>query len=116
MAKKKQPPVDEPAEPILEIATPPPEPPRPLRLVYLDPSELDGNPANWREHPAEQLAGIEAAIDQVGWAGALLFNERTKRLIDGHARKEKFAGKGQVPVLGAKINERALNVATQMTA
>lgn len=25
--------------------------------------------------------------------------ERTKRLIDGHARKELFAGKGKVPVL-----------------
>ena len=38
-------------------------------------------------------------VDEVSWAGAFLFNERTGRLIDGHARK-KIARKGEkVPVL-----------------
>ena len=27
-------------------------------------------------------------LARVGWAGALLFNERTGRLVDGHARKD----------------------------
>src|SRR5262249_24712675 len=36
-------------------------------------------------------------LAEVGWAGALLFNERTGRLIDGHARKKVAAG--PVPVL-----------------
>jgi DNA modification methylase len=73
--------------------------PAPLRLVYLDPAELQANPRNWREHPKAQTAALADAIAEVGWAGALLYNERTKRLIDGHARRELFAGKGKVPVL-----------------
>jgi hypothetical protein len=28
---------------------------------------------------------IRDAVREVGWAGALLYNERTNRLIDGHA-------------------------------
>jgi len=71
----------------------------PLRLEYLDPADLDSNPANWRTHPQKQVASLQAAMAEVGWAGALLYNERTKRLIDGHARKGLFAGKGKVPVL-----------------
>lgn len=74
-------------------------PPGALRLEYLDPADLEANPANWRLHPPAQLAAITEVIAEVGWAGALLFNERTKRLIDGHARKSLFAGKGPVPVL-----------------
>ncbi len=70
-----------------------------MRLEWLNPADLDDNPANWRLHPEAQSRAIADVIDAVGWAGALLFNERTKRLIDGHARKELFAGKGKVPVL-----------------
>lgn len=75
------------------------ESPRPLRLEWIDPATLDGNPQNWRVHPANQTAALRDVIAEVGWAGALLYNERTKRLIDGHARKEMFAGQGPVPVL-----------------
>lgn len=71
----------------------------PLRLVYLDPAELEDNPQNWRAHPEAQTAALRDVIADVGWAGALLYNERTKRLIDGHARKQEFAGKAKVPVL-----------------
>lgn len=93
--KKPDPPqVEEPAPvPVMEAAG------QPLRLVYLDPAELDANPRNWRKHPEHQLRAVEDLIGEVGWAGALLYNERTKRLIDGHARKELFAGRGAVPVL-----------------
>jgi len=69
-----------------------------LRLEYLDPSQLADNPQNWRAHPSEQTEALKAAIDEVGWAGALLYNEQTQRLIDGHARKEIKAGE-KVPVL-----------------
>jgi len=75
------------------------EPPKPLRLEWRDPAELDENPSNWRKHPKSQVASLQAAMAEVGWAGALLYNERTGRLIDGHARRELFAGKGKVPVL-----------------
>jgi DNA modification methylase len=70
-----------------------------LRLEWIDPAELDANPANWRRHPPEQISVLADLIREVGWAGALLYNERTRRLIDGHARKDLFAGKDKVPVL-----------------
>ncbi len=70
----------------------------PLRLEWLDPKELADNPANWRGHPLEQMRALKDILAEVGWAGALLYNERTKRLIDGHARK-KVVKDGKVPVL-----------------
>lgn len=70
----------------------------PLRLEWLEPSQLEDNPQNWRRHPDRQLRALEDVLGEVGWAGALLFNEQTGRLIDGHARK-KVAKDGKVPVL-----------------
>jgi hypothetical protein len=74
----------------------PPESP-PLRLEWRDPSELASNPANWRVHPKGQRLALSAALKEVGWAGALLYNEATGRLIDGHLRKD--VASGPVPVL-----------------
>jgi hypothetical protein len=70
-----------------------------LRLEYIDPADLKKNPRNWRLHPETQMRALSAVMEEVGWAGALLYNERTERLIDGAARKELFEGKGKVPVL-----------------
>jgi hypothetical protein len=72
---------------------------RSLRLEWHNREELEDNPKNWRQHPSAQLLALRDIIAEVGWAGALLYNERTGRLIDGHARK-KVAKKGEkVPVL-----------------
>jgi rubrerythrin len=76
-----------------------PEIKTPLRLEYLSPSELKAHPKNWRIHGEGQLTALKDVIERVGWAGALLFNERTGRLIDGHARKEIAEGDEKVPVL-----------------
>lgn len=78
-----------------------PKPSPPLRLEYRSPSELAENPANWRTHPDSQLAVLEDVFAEVGWAGALLYNERTGRLVDGHARRGQAALRGDelVPVL-----------------
>lgn len=43
----------------------------PLRLVWMDPAELPVNGQNWRVHPPAQTQALSAAIDQVGWSGAL---------------------------------------------
>jgi hypothetical protein len=74
---------------------------RALRLEWVDPSTLGENPANWRRHPQAQCAGFDDALDEVGWAGALLFNEATGRLIDGHMRRKRAIAAGElaVPVL-----------------
>lgn len=79
--------------------SPPPKvpAPRPLRLEYRKPSELAENPANWRTHPDTQLLALGDVISEVGWAGAVLFNEATGRLIDGHAR-QKFAVAADEPI------------------
>jgi hypothetical protein len=76
--------------------------PRSLRLEWRTPAELTDNPENWRTHPTAQTEGLAAVIGQVGWAGAALYNERTKRLIDGHARKhlpDELLVDGKMPVL-----------------
>jgi hypothetical protein len=58
------------------------------------------NPANWKAHPSGQRATISELLDRVGWAGAVLVNERTGRMLDGHARREiALAGNQAVPVL-----------------
>jgi len=63
-------------------------------------ADLTEHPSNWRLHPPEQMSTLNAAIAEVGWAGALLYNERTGRLLDGHARRKIFAQRGaEVPVL-----------------
>lgn len=74
------------------------QPARPLRLEWRKASELDDNPRNWRRHPEQQLDAIRGVIGEVGWAGVLLFNERTGRLVDGHARKA-ISGEEEVPVI-----------------
>jgi hypothetical protein len=76
-----------------------PEPLPPLRLEYVEAQSLQDNPSNWRTHPAAQLDALKDVLQEVGWAGALLYNERTGRLIDGHARKKISQGKEKVPVL-----------------
>jgi DNA modification methylase len=71
----------------------------PLRLEWREPDELTENPSNWRRHPPQQMQALKDIIAEVGWAGALLYNERTKRLVDGHLRKKVASKDGKVPVL-----------------
>lgn len=79
----------------------------PLRLEWRSPAELAENPRNWRRHPAEQTAALADVLSEVGWAGACLLNERTGRLIDGHARRKVAMEQGceRVPVLVGSWSE-----------
>ena len=70
-----------------------------LRLEYVEAGSLKANPMNWRRHPTGQADALKAVIGDVGWAGALLYNEATGQLIDGHARKDAVPAKTLVPVL-----------------
>lgn len=78
-----------------------------LRLEWRSPSELAENPSNWRRHPESQLSALTDVIAEVGWAGACLYNERTGRLIDGHARRKVALEQGAetVPVLVGSWDE-----------
>ncbi|MFH0825270.1 MAG: hypothetical protein V2B18_21170 [Pseudomonadota bacterium] len=76
-------------------------PPANLRLEWLDPMTLKPNPSNFRRHPEQQKKVLAAMITEVGWAGALLLNESTGHLIDGHARQEDAVARNEaaIPVL-----------------
>jgi hypothetical protein len=82
---------------------------RPLRLEWVEAGSLEENPNNWRLHPEGQMQALKDVLgdDQVGWAGALLYNERTKRLIDGHGRKKAVSPETLVPVLIGSWSEEA---------
>lgn len=71
-----------------------------LRLEWLNAADLKDNPRNWRRHPPAQAQALKELLEdpEVGWAGVLLYNERTQQLIDGHLRKEIIVD-GKVPVV-----------------
>jgi hypothetical protein len=76
-----------------------------FRRVRAD--QLRPHPRNWRTHPTEQRAALQAALDEIGFAGALLVREQpdgSLELIDGHLRAE-LAPEMLVPVLLLDVNE-----------
>ncbi len=50
------------------------------------PERLLPNPKNWRRHPDFQKAVVGSALSSVGWVTEVIYNTRTKRLVDGHVR------------------------------
>jgi ParB-like chromosome segregation protein Spo0J len=99
MAKKKA-----AAEPVVDPAATEPAIPasdKPLRLEWRPPAELTENHLNFRTHPDSQIAALTDVIGEVGWAGVCLLNEKTGRLLDGHARRKVAIAEGvaEVPVL-----------------
>lgn len=65
-----------------------------VTLGWLDPQTLTLNPFNYRTHPDEQRSAIASSIGEHGWVQFPIFNERTGRLIDGHARRQQAAADG----------------------
>lgn len=63
-------------------------------------SELRKNPRNWREHPKAQRAAFRGALDELGFATAIIARETPDGLeiIDGHLRADE-SGNAKVPVL-----------------
>jgi DNA modification methylase len=76
-----------------------------LRLEWMYADEVDDHPGNWHLHPYAQEAALRNAKHEVGWAGALLYNERTRRLIDGHLRKKIAKKSERMPVLVGSWSE-----------
>jgi hypothetical protein len=106
MARRKDNPTDAPEPPEKAPGAAPAKAPAapakpPLRLEWIEAGSLTENPLNWRRHSQEQLQSLRELLDdpEVGWAGACLYNERTGRLVDGHARREVVDPKTPVPVL-----------------
>jgi len=64
-------------------------------------AELVAHPKNWRRHPQRQATALRAALEQIGFADALLVRELEDgqlQIIDGHLRAE-VSGDQRVPVL-----------------
>jgi len=68
---------------------------------------LQKHPLNWRAHPGKQLKALNAVIEEIGFAGAILAREMpdgSLQVLDGHARVE-IAANETLPVLVLDLNE-----------
>lgn len=91
------------------------------RLQWMAPDEVEElteNPLNYRRHPHRQRQTYRSFKSMVGWTGALLFNERTQRLIDGHMRRDEVVkspnrGSDKVPVLVGSWTEEQERIILQ---
>lgn len=79
-------------------------------------AEIVENPKNWRTHPAEQRRALAGSLDSVGWVQQVIINTRTGQLVDGHARVQEAAARGEetVPALYVDLSpeEEELVLAT----
>ena len=69
-------------------------------------SDLTPNPRNWRKHPPAQQRAMAAALDEIGFADAVLAREVDGglELIDGHLRTETVPD-AELPVLVLDVTE-----------
>lgn len=72
-----------------------------MRLEWRNPRTLNPHVKNWKSHQGVQRNAYSDLKGEVGWAGALLFNERTETLLDGHMRLQDSleSNEDEVPVL-----------------
>lgn len=72
-----------------------------MRLEWRDPRTLNPHKKNWKSHLSTQREAYSDFKEEVGWAGALLFNEQTGNLLDGHMRLQDALenNEEEVPVL-----------------
>ncbi len=78
-----------------------------LTLEWMDPNFLPENPLNWRQHTNRQKKQFQALFDAVGWGGAILYNKKTDRIVNGHMRRQEAIKMGltRVPVLVVSWSE-----------
>jgi hypothetical protein len=74
-------------------------------------SELLPNNKNWRKHPQWQKEGMQAILENIGYAGALIAYENAGQLvlIDGHLRQEMTPTE-EVPVLILDVSEEEADI------
>lgn len=72
-----------------------------------DPRTVSAHSLNWKSHPSFQREAYNDFQADVGWAGALLYNEQTGRLLDGHMRLQDALERNlkEVPVLIISVDE-----------
>lgn len=80
---------------------------RVVRLDRVAANQLRPHPENWRTHPDQQVAALDAILGDIGFAGAVIareLNDGSLQIIDGHARAVS-AGTAEVPVLVTDLDE-----------
>lgn len=68
-------------------------------IVMMDARDMVSHPQNFRRHPQSQVREINKSLKEFGWLQNVIWNQRTGFILDGHARIEEAAKRGdQVPV------------------
>ena len=79
-----------------------------IGLEHMPAHQLLANPLNARRHPGKQREALRGSLDTLGWYDAVILNQRTGYLIDGHARVEEQLTRDEnamVPVLVVDMSE-----------
>jgi len=86
-----------------------------LRFEFRDPKSIRLNAKNWRIHPRRQRQAYNAFKEKVGWAGAVLINETTGNLLDGHMRVDEAIknDEASIPCLIGNWDEQTENLILQ---
>ena len=77
--------------------------------------DIRPNPNNWRLHPPEQIDGLSAVLDQVGFVDELLVipdpeNKGKYMLVDGEARWTIFNDTDDIPITVLDLSEEEAKV------
>lgn len=78
-----------------------------MRYSEEPPDQLLANPRNWRTHPGSQAEALRGVLADVGYVQAVIVNERTGHLVDGHLRVQEAlkAGQATIPVVWVDLSE-----------
>jgi len=76
-----------------------------LEFRWIEPQTIAANDLNWKSHPSLQREAYADFLTEVGWVGALLYNQQTKRLLDGHMRLQDALERNleRLPVLTINV-------------
>ena len=79
-----------------------------IGLEHIPANQLLAHPHNARRHPAKQREALRGSLDTLGWYDAVIYNQRTGYLIDGHARVEEQLTRDEnatIPALVVDLTE-----------
>ena len=78
-----------------------------VRHAEVPVADLTPHPLNPRVHPDGQMKAVDQSLDTLGWVKSVLVNERTGRVVDGHARLKLAVERGEetVPVEFLDLDE-----------
>jgi hypothetical protein len=75
-----------------------------ITFGYLDPVTLTANPLNYQTHSDIQRQALTRSINEFGWVGFPIFNTKTRRLVDGHARVDVSRRRGEPGIVCVLVN------------